>query len=173
MSDPNDHENMAVIRERGREVLRSIGFHIQDDSINFSEFALDNGGIDIHFDLDIVIDDNGNDNRHMLPAWMRSMIQEMIGAEEEEIPPTFPATVLEPDLDDAFFSDTFSNLNTGIPMKPRVSKTDIPPQTETARDNKASRLRVNELLRDSIAKAREINDKLRALNAMMRERLGE
>ena len=173
MSDPNYHENMAVIRERGREVLRSIGFHIPDDSINISEFALNNDGIDIHFDLDIVIDDNGNDNRLMPPAWMLPMIQEMIGAEEEEIPPTFLATVLEPDLDDAFFSDTFSNLNTGIPMKPRVSKTDIPPQTETVRDNKASRLRVNELLRDSIAKAREINDKLRALNATMHERLGE
>ena len=104
------------------------------------------------------------------------MIQEMIGAEEEEVevgPPTFPETMLGPDLDDAFFSDTFSNLNTGIPMKPRANRIEIPPQTEAARDNKVSRPRVNELLRDSIAKAREINDKLRALNATMHERLGE
>ena len=87
---------------------------------------------------------------------------------------TFPAPVLEPDLDDAVFSDVFSNLNTGLPKKKLpANKTEIPPQNEPKQgpDNKTARL--NELLRDCNARARELNERLRAINATMRERLGQ
>jgi len=87
--------------------------------------------------------------------------------------PSFPAVILEPDLDDGFFSDVFSNLNTGLQKKPSVIKTEIPLQNEPTRGRDTKTSRLNELLRDCNIKARELNERLRALNATLRERLGE